>query len=225
MVEMASQYDVTLNGEPLKVRVTIGSGGGPIPDAYALAGQNLFLWMAMYPERVHRLMDILATAFINLQRHVRDLRGDSYENLSLGCDAAEMLSAEMFREFVVPYYVRCYEAFPGTRGFHNCAKIDHLVPIIAEELKVTHLNGFGFPASPELLFEWMGGRTVMSGGLNPVLLLEGPTAAIRQACFRYLDVFAPCGGYILQDGNNIAPGTPIENLSTVVQAAKEFAGL
>ena len=64
----------------------------------------------------------------------------------------------------------------------------------------------------------------MSGGLNPVLLLDGPREAIKAECTHYLEAFAPFGGYILQDGNNVAPGTPLEHLAAVVEAAKEFSG-
>jgi uroporphyrinogen-III decarboxylase len=224
MREMADGYTVVLNGEPLQIDVSVGSGGGPIPDAYALAGQNLFLWMAQEPDRVHRLLNVVTTAFINLQKYVRDLRGDTYRNLGLGADAAEMLSPDMFKEFVVPYYLRCYDAFPGRRGLHNCGRIDHLIPLIAQQLHITHLNGFGFPTDPRLLAEWMGGKTVMAGGLNPILLLQGPAEAIRREVFRYLEILSPYSGYILQDGNNVAPGTPTEHLAAVVEAAEEFAG-
>jgi hypothetical protein len=223
MADMAAEYEVTLNGRPLQVRATVGSGGGPIPDAYALAGQNLFLWMASDPDRVHRLMDVLVTTFVQFQRHVRDLRGDGYENLGMGCDAGEMLSPKSYREFVVPYYGRCYDAFPGDRGLHMCGKIDHLVPVIAQDLQITHLTGFGFPTDPQLLAQWMGGRVVMSGGLNPVILLEGPPDAIRRECYRYLEAFASYGGYVLQDGNNIAPGTPLAHMAAVVEASEAFA--
>lgn len=223
MREMADGYRVLLNGAPLQIKVSVGSGGGPIPDAYALAGQNLFLWMVQEPDRVHRLLEIVTAAFINLQKVVRDLRGDTYENLGLGADAAEMLSPGMFEEFVVPYYLRCYDAFPGHRGLHNCGRIDHLIPLIAQQLRITHLNGFGFPTDPRLLAEWMGGKTVMAGGLNPILLLQGPTEAIKREVFRYLEILSPYGGYILQDGNNVAPGTPTARLAAVVEAAEEFA--
>jgi hypothetical protein len=223
MVDMASEYAVTLNGMPLDVHVTISSGGGPIPDAYALAGQNLFLWMALDPVRVHRLMNILSTTFVRFQRYVRELRGYACHDLGMGCDAGEMLSAAMFGEFVVPHYARCYEAFPGNRGLHMCGRIDHLVPLIADELDITHLNGFGFSTDPHLLAEYMGGKVVMSGGLNPVTLLEGPLAQIEAETTRYLEAFRSCGGYILQDGNNVAPGTPLAHLASVVQVAEAFA--
>lgn len=217
MQEIAPEYRVTLNGEELEVRVALHAGGGPIPDAYALAGEQLFLWMSTDPERVHRLFEIVTTAFVNLRRHILRLTGGSERNLGMGCDAGEMLSPRMFRELVVPYYRRCYEAFPGTRGLHMCGRIDHLLPILAEDLQITRLDGFGFPTSPELLAEHLGGRALMSGGLNPLLLLNGPVDAIRQETRRYINAFAECGGYLLQDGNNVAPGTPLAHLAAVVQ--------
>ncbi len=223
MKDLAAEYEVTLNGRPLEIRVTIGVPGGPIPDAYALAGERLFVWMLEHPQRVHRLMDTLTKAFINLQRHVRALRGDGIAGLYMGCDAGEMLSPALFEEFVVPYYSRCYEAFAGVRGLHMCGRIDHLLPLIANRLAVTHLVGFGFSTDPTLLVRYLGGRAVMSGGLNPVLLLEGPTDAIKRETRRYMDVFAPCGGYILQDGNNVAPGTPLSHLRAVLEAASQSA--
>jgi uroporphyrinogen-III decarboxylase len=36
-----------------------------------------------------------------------------------------------------------------------------------------------------------------------------------------MQAFAGCGGYILQDGNNVAPGTPLHHLKAVVEAAEE----
>jgi len=222
MKEMAPEYEVTLNGKPLEINVTVAAGGGPFPDAYALARDKLFIWVYEAPQLVHILMHKVTTAFINYNRYTRELTGAPLQHLSMGCDAAEMLSEEMFREFVLPYYLQCYEAFPGNRGLHMCGKIDHLLRLLAEEMKITHLNGFGCVTDPRALAETMGGRVVMSGGIDPVLLLNGPKEQIKQECFKYMGIFSPVGGYILQDGNNVAPGTSLANLATVIEAAEEF---
>lgn len=224
MKELSAEYLVTLNGNPLDIDVTIGYFAGPLPEAYALTGENLFIWMLECPERVHRLMQILTTACINYQRFVRDLNGDSREHLYMGCDAAEMISPGMFKEFIVPYYLQCYAAFPGKRELHMCGNIDHLIQTIAEDLRITLLHGFGFSVDPKLLAKWMGGKVVLVGGVHPHLLLQGPVEAIKSECFRYLEIFAPCGGYVLADGHDVAPGTPIQHLVTVVEAAEEFSG-
>lgn len=100
-----------------------------------------------------------------------------------------------------------------------CGRIDHLIPLLADEMQITHLNGFGFVTDPQRLAEVMGGRVVMSGGISPTLLLQGTPEQVKAECRRYLEVFAPVGGYILQDGNNVAPGTPLANLAAMVEAA------
>lgn len=222
MRDLAGEYEVYLNGQPLEICPTVGGPGGPIPDAYALAREQLFYWVHEAPRAVHRLMDKVTEAFIGYQRYCRELTGAPLENLGMGADAAEMLSPDMFREFVLPYYRRCYDAFPGNRGLHMCGRIDHLLPLLAEEMEITHLNGFGFVTDRRFLAEVMGGRVVMSGGISPDLLLRGSRDEVKAECRRYLETFAPFGGYILQDGNNVAPGTPLANLEAMVESAAEF---
>jgi hypothetical protein len=224
MKELATEYEVTLNGRPLEIKVSVLGVGGPFPDAYALASANILTWMYESPHLVHQLMDKVTTAFINYERYARDLTGRPHRNLGMGADAAEMLSPAMFREFVLPYYIRCYEAFPGTRGLHMCGRINHLIPILADELRVTHLNGFGFVTDPHLLAQWMGGRVVMGGGISPALLVEGDQHKIKAECFRYLEILSPRGGYILQDGNGVAPGTSLGSMTAMAEAAREYAG-
>jgi hypothetical protein len=34
---------------------------------------------------------------------------------------------------------------------------------------------------------------------------------------------APCGGFMLGDGANICPGTPLESFQAVLAAAKEYS--
>lgn len=222
MREMAGEYEVTLNGRPLEVHPTVSGLGGPFPDAYALARDRLLYWMHEAPEAVHALMAKVTEAFISYTRYCRTLTGASMANLGMGADAAEMLSPAMFREFVLPYYRRCYEAFPGARGLHMCGRIDHLLPILADEMAISSLNGFGFVTDRARLAQVMGGRVVMSGGISPDLLLRGTPGEVKAECRRYLETFAPVGGYILQDGNNVAPGTPLANLAAMVEAASEW---
>ena len=102
--------------------------GGPIPAAFALAGTNLFLWMAIEPDRVHRLMNLVTESFIRCTDYFDQLCGrKNRRSIGLGCDTAEMISEATFKEFVAPYYLRIYEKYPGTRSLHNCGKSGHLL--------------------------------------------------------------------------------------------------
>jgi uroporphyrinogen-III decarboxylase len=225
MRDMAGDFDVRLNGQPLEVTVSIGHGGGPIPSAFALAGSNLLLWTLLEPERTHRLMRIVTESHINCTRHTDELMGrDPNHAVGMGADAAEMLSPDGFREFVVPYYLQIWEQAPGPRALHMCGKIDHLLDILRDELKITHLNGFGFPADRHLLAEKLGGRVVMRGGPSPILLRDGPPEAILAECVDYLHTVGHNGGYILGEGGGGAPGTPVAHYALMVRAAEEAAG-
>ena len=222
MKDMVHEYSVNLNGKSLRINVSISGCGGPFSDAFALAGENIFVWMYSEADLVHQLMDKVTTAFINYEKYIRKIIGCSCRGLTMGCDGAEMISKNMFEEFVLPYYKRCYDTFPGVRRFHMCGKIDHLIEILTRQMKITHLDGFGSVTNPNLLAEVMGGKIIMSGGINPTLLLIGETDAIKKECYRYLEIFALCGGYILQDGNNVPPGTRLQNLRAMIDASKEY---
>jgi uroporphyrinogen-III decarboxylase len=100
-----------------------------------------------------------------------------------------------------------------------CGKIDHLLDILMEDLGVEFLNGFGFPVDRRNLKEKWAGRVVMRGGLHPDLLLNGAPEAVTAEVSKYIETAGALGGYIVSDGYGLAPGTPIENLQAVLEAA------
>ncbi len=222
MKEIVREFDVTFNGEPVQVNVGIGGEGGPLPIALSLAGENLYLWAAGASDVLHELMEKCTQAFIDYENYIRELTGRPKHNCGMGCDGGEMFSPEDFAEFVVPYYNRVYEEFPGNRGLHMCGKIDHLLDIIRDDMKINNLNGFGDPVNRKMLADKFGGRIHMSGGVNIALLLDGTEEQIRADCMDALQTLAPKGGYILQDGNNVPPGTPLEHLEVLMECSEAF---
>ncbi|MBN1676341.1 MAG: hypothetical protein JXR37_35180 [Kiritimatiellae bacterium] len=220
----SEELDVRLNGDPLKITVTLGQPGGPIPSAFALAGSNLFLWMALDPDRIHRLMRIVTDSHMGATRFFDDMLGrDPVHPLAMGGDAAEMIGPEMFREFVVPYYLQVWERYPGPRGFHMCGRIDHLLDILRDELEITTLNGFGFPVDRHVLAEKMAGRVELKGGPNPTLIRSGPRETIIADCISYIETVGHAGGFVLQLGGGPAAGTPVEHYHAMVEAAERAA--
>jgi len=221
MQAAAEQLDVRLNGEPLELAVTLGQPGGPIPSAFALAGSNLFLWMAMDPERVHRLMRIVTQSHIEATRFFDEMMGrDPVHPLGMGCDAAEMIGPDMYREFVLPYYLQVWEQYSGPRGLHMCGRIDHLLGILRDELEITALNGFGFPTDRHVLAEQMAGRVVLKGGPHPGLIKDGPVSAIVKECLSYIETVGRAGGFVLQLGGGSAVGTPAAHFEAMRQASE-----
>ena len=222
MRDMAGDFDLRLNGEPIEIEVTVNHPGGPIPSAFALCGPNLFLWMAIDPERVHKLMEVVTKSHQQCIQYFDELVGrDSDHPIWLGCDTGEMISGKMFREFVVPYYVKIWEQYPRPRVFHMCGNINHLLDIIRDEMEINYMDGFGFPVQPDKLQMAWSGRVVMRGGPHPALIHDGPEEAIRAECEHYLRTVGSQGGYVLSEGNGIMPKTPYQHIEAMLEASKQ----
>jgi uroporphyrinogen-III decarboxylase len=229
MRDKLSDYRLLFNGQevPIILLPPDPSGMGPFTIASQLAGSNLFLWLKLYPEACHKLMHKITTGLIQQHRYTRrSYPQPTRTRCSVISDAAELLSPELFREFCVPYENQIYDAL-GTgmadgRSKHNCGKVDHLLSIFVEEERITSLWGFGDAVDPEVVAGAVGGRCWAQGNVSPVLLLEGSPEEVEQAANRVLAAFAPCGGLILADGFNVAPGTPLENIAALVRASEAW---
>jgi uroporphyrinogen-III decarboxylase len=221
MLDLIDRFDVRLNGETLELDVTLTHMGGPIPSAFALAGSNLFLWMALDPERIHRLLGITTESHMNCIAYLDKLKGvNPNHGIWLGCDTGEMMSAAYYDEFVVPYYQRIFNQYPEPHSFHMCGKIDHILENIQTQLPITYFDGFGFPVEPEKLAETLSGHMVLRGGPHPVLIDEGPIDDIIKTCEHYIRTVGRSGGYILSEGFGIVAGTPPEHIYAMVEASK-----
>ncbi len=92
------------------------------------------------------------------------------------------------------------------------------------EIGVTILN----PVQPECMDpaemkRSYGSRLAFWGtiGIQGTLPFGTP-AEVREASRRVLEALASAGGLILQDGNNIPPGSPLESINAMMEAAEAF---
>ena len=56
-----------------------------------------------------------------------------------------------------------------------------------------------------------------------MLIEKGTPEQVNDATRVVLEKLAPYGGLIIQDGNNIAPGTPVENINAMTEAAEDYS--
>jgi hypothetical protein len=226
MCGLVDDFDVRLNGQSLEIHVDLTHPGGPFPSAFALCGSNLFLWMKTDPERVHRLMDIVTRSHLQVIACFAEITGRTpHHSVWLGADAAEMVRPEMFREFIVPYYLRIWEQHEYPRVYHQCGKIDHLLDILRDVYNLTFLDGFGFPTDRRQIAEKLSGHMALRGGPHPLLIHEGPGEAILTECIDYIRTVGSRGGYILSEGFGLMTDTPLEHIALMVEASKQAAEL
>jgi uroporphyrinogen-III decarboxylase len=81
----------------------------------------------------------------------------------------------------------------------------------------------GFPVDHGWLREELGPDVRIKGGPHVEVLRTGTPAQIREETRRILQSGVMEGGkFVLREGNNLAPGTPEENVAAMYAACKEF---
>ena len=76
--------------------------------------------------------------------------------------------------------------------------------------------------SAEILRSAGIGRIVLLGNVNPLLIHSGTPEQVREATRNVIEKLAHYRGLIIQDGSNIPPGTPIENINAMTEAAELY---
>ena len=240
MKRVASEYTVRLvDGAEIPVedcvRLHCGGFGGTSWVATDLRGAEQFN-MDLYdrPAWVKELLDIVADKTIEwIDYHREYCNGDAYvlnesrrEEIFIGDDATALMSPEHYLEFGLPPLKKVADHFRSRYGLriiaHNCGKVDHLIEHIALELRPDEYWGFSYLTDKRLIERYMAGKTVLSGGVSPVTIHEGTPEEVKRETREAIEVFAPHRGYIIMDGNNIAPGSPIQNINAMYEAAEEY---
>lgn len=229
MRDLASQTRVSFGGQEGRVDVAPLSliGHGPHMTAVDLVGPDFYWWMLEYPEACHRFLtkimqgDILAE---ELSRRIDPRpRGDFW---GLAEDSAQVISAELFRAFCMPYTGAILDRFgrglPFGRGIHMCGDSRHLLPVLKNELGMTHFDLFGYLVPPEVAAETLGGSILLWGNINPMLMKDGSPEEVGRAAHRCLEAMGPCGGLLLGDGANVCPGTPLESFQAIMAEAESY---
>lgn len=120
---------------------------GPMDVCELVWGSEIFVDLYEEAELVHAALDLITETYARFMREWQRIvppRGANSMHwavlipgqLLLRDDSAMNLSPEMYREFILPYNQRLFDAFGGG-AIHACGKVDHWLPVASE------LRGFG----------------------------------------------------------------------------------
>lgn len=229
MKELTKETALYLNKKliPVKVGPLSTDCYGPHMIACDLVGDKFYWWMLEYPKVCHQLLDKITNGMIEAEKYFRKIDPTPREAFAIAEDSVQIMSSDMFREFCVPYDNRLYDAFgkglKDGRGMHMCGQSTHLHEALLNDARITSFNLFGSPVKPEVAAKNLGGRMYLWGNIDPMLMLNGPKEKIREVAMNCLRDLGPCGGFVLADGANICPGTPLENMTVLREAAGGYA--
>jgi len=145
-------------------------------------------------------------------------------NWGFADDSIALLSVASYKEFILPYYKRLVEEFSdgGHIKIHFCGDATHLFKFLKEELNVYSFDT-GFPVDFGKLRKELGPEVEIYGGPNIMLLKDGPATAIKSEVERICKSGIMEGRrFVLREGNNLAPCTPIEHIEAMYETGKEF---
>lgn len=205
---------------------------GPLTIAANLLGSDIFLLLAAEPEKAKALMFFLCQACAARNRALGDLAGGwkKSEWSGMADDSIQLISTEMYEELVLPAHAWWYDemtvatAAEGRRAIHLCGDSTRHFRTIRDRLGVTSFDT-GYPVDHGWLRRELGPGVEVSGGPQVAILRHGTVEECRARATEILASGIKQGGrFILQEGNNLPPCVPLENLEAVYAACLEFGG-
>lgn len=198
---------------------------GPVTVAMNLRGSDFMEDLVVDPEYADRLMRFITQAAINRRAAFEAYWGDRVgHGNGMADDSIAMLSTQMYKEQVLPIHRMFYDAVPAkrARGMHLCGNATRHFPLIHEQLGVTSFDT-GFPVNFGELREKLGDDVEVSGGVEVAMLMNGTSDQVYQRTQTILQSGIIRGGrFVMREGNNLPPNTPLENLAAMYQATLDF---
>lgn len=212
--------------EQIGDQVGVGSSvGGPFTIAAGLRGTENFLRdLRNHPEMAHRLLKLATESAINYIDAICDL--GFTPSIAEPTASGTMISLKSFREFAKPYLKIYVDRIRELKGkgptMHICGDTRR----IWEDMADTGATVLSLDNQVDLseAKARVGDRVCLMGNIPPAeVILKGTPQQVRDAareCMR--KAYDNPGGFILSTGCQIPPGSPVENINTMMEVARTY---
>jgi len=211
--------DIAESFHPLEGRLKIS---GAVEDAALAIGYDKFLiGLRMYPEKIHDLLNQIASYEIEYGRALEEVVGPA-DIVVMTDHSAGFVQSDFFLEFMAPIYSRIFKAFPRAkiRLYHNESDLSHLL----DDLKMIEgANVWHCGPKADLTETKKRTDLTLMGNIDPVdIILRGTPVDIEIACKRAIIDGASGGSFWLSSGGGMAPKSPLENIQQLVRSAEKY---
>ena len=139
-----------------------------------------------------------------------------------------IVSPDLYRRLIKPYQRRLVE-FIQQRNvavvFHSCGAVTPLIPdLIDIGVQILHpvqLSARGMDAA-QLKAEYGADLVFWGGGCDSETLQQGRPQDVQDEVRNRIEILAPGGGFVFTSTHCIQPGTPPENILTMVDTLLEY---
>lgn len=229
-------HNIEFEGIQVKGPITIPGEGtdGPFTVAGKLRGlTEIFFDMIDDEKYFFDLMNFITENIIKRMKEIKKWRWKregkkqqsfKTKNFGFADDLIANLSVEKYKNFVFPFHKKLVEEFSDGSpiGMHLCGDATHLFKFLKENLNV-HSFDTGFPVNFGKIREELGEEVEIYGGPNIIILKNGSVEKVEEEVKRICESGIMKGKrFVLREGNNLAPLTPVENVRAMYQAGKKF---
>jgi uroporphyrinogen-III decarboxylase len=200
---------------------------GPLTTATALRGNDFYLDLYTDPEYARALLDFVVEGTIARIRAHRRFFGldETAPDLFFADDAIQMISTGMVVEFLLPVYRKLKAALTSAERIkiHLCGDATRHFKLLKEELGVYDFET-GYPVDFGRLRQELGPEVTLHGGPSAIMLQRATPQEVRAETECILNSGVCDGGrFVLREGNNLAPGTPLANLEAMYATARAWS--
>lgn len=123
--EILAKIDIIKNSTPDALKIGIPDTQGPFNLAHTIIGEEILMEAYLNPGRFHQVMDKITDFWIQAILLFKEAVGPERETvwdsvIRLRECSVNLISPDMYKEFVLPYDMRGFEVF-GKIGIHPCS--------------------------------------------------------------------------------------------------------
>lgn len=239
MKTVSGDYSVRFqDGKVIEGPEMVYMGGAGMIGPMVLAGDlrsvdELSIDLYDKPDYIRELLSIIADKSIEWIEAAREASGgrtafanDFHQDyIFIGDDGIAQMSPAHVEEFALEPLKKLADHI-HSKGLkvmaHNCGKADHLLKYWKDDVKIDRYIGISYLTDKNKLKEIMGGKVSLIGGINTTILHDGKPSEVEEDVKNALSILKDVPGYVLMDGHNVAPGSPVENLNAMTAAARKY---
>jgi len=198
--------------------VVVSSIVGPFSIAEKIFGFGEFLtWTISDPDWVHQAMKKLTPLAIRYAQAQVNAGSEAIIIGEAGC-SGDLISAQTYRDFILPYHQELCAALSAPSVMHICGKSTRHTEFIAQS--GTTAYNFDEGVDIAVAHKHLDGNTALTGYVPTIkVLLNGTPDQVYASAWGCLEN----GVDVLTPGCAMAPHTPLENIHAMARAADDWA--
>jgi len=218
-------------------KAIIGLFGGAMFEVpqYLLGSENFFMYLAMYPDAVHRFQEKLCDLYErNMEKWLHAV--GPYIDIILfggddiGTNQGPMISPEMYREFIKPYQKRLWskakELADVKVQLHSCGGVepllDDMIDAGLDMINPVQITAQGMDPK-NLKAKYSNRICFWGGGCDTQHVLDNATPdEIEDHVTGLMNQWNKINGYVFQQVHNIMANVPPKNIIRMFEAVNNF---